>query len=121
MRLRALAGVVGLGDGWRDLRLVRLAEPAALVQRVGEDPLELRGERRHARAPPREALGVGQRADRRLHLLVGEHGGQDALLRVKSGSASPSSAPARAPPSAAADVRLGHGERAAAPARTADT
>ncbi len=55
------------------LRLVRLAEPAALLQGVGEDPLELRGDGGEPLLRAPEAVGLGQRGHGGLQLLVREH------------------------------------------------
>src|SRR4051795_4772759 len=66
--------VVGIGGGRRlqQLALVRLAEPAALVQRLGEDPLELGGDAADARLRRAEALGVGQCLESGVDLRVRE-------------------------------------------------
>jgi selenide, water dikinase len=64
---------IGLGGGGVHLGSVGLAEPAALVKRVREHPLELGGERCEAALGAGKAPGIGQRADGRLHLLVREH------------------------------------------------
>src|SRR4051794_35069534 len=66
--------VVGIGGGRRlqQLALVRLAEPAALVQRLGEYPLELGGDAADARLRRAEALGVAECLERRVDLRVRE-------------------------------------------------
>ena len=68
-------GLVGLGRSGPDLSKVGVAEPAALVQRLAEDALKLRGERGQAPLGAREPLGVGQRPQGGIHLLVREHRG----------------------------------------------
>src|SRR4051795_12010674 len=66
--------VVGIGGGRRlqQLALVRLAEPAALVQRFGEYPLELGGDAADARLRRAAALGVGEFLDSAVALRVRE-------------------------------------------------
>src|SRR3954471_9050962 len=66
--------VVGIGGGRRlqQLALVRLAEPAALVQRLGEYPLELGGDAADARLRRAEALGVGECLESGVDLRVRE-------------------------------------------------
>ena len=61
---------VGNGGGLQRLRLVRLAEPAALGEGGGEHPLELRRRARDDSLGLGEALGVEQPLDRRVELLV---------------------------------------------------
>ena len=73
-----------------------LPEPAAGVQRLVQDALELRCGPRHPRLRLTEALGVGQGLDRAVDLLVGE-GLLGHQRRENSGSARPSSAPVAAP------------------------
>ena len=68
-------GLVRLGDGGAYLRLMGGAEPAALLQRVRQDALELRRRRRDQPLRSREALGVRERPHGGVHLLVGEHQG----------------------------------------------
>src|SRR5918999_2974072 len=105
-RLDALParGLVGLGDGGAYLGAVGVAEPAALLQRVGQDPLQLRGELRQRPLGAGEALWIGERPDGRVHLLVAEH--QYALLRVNTGRTRPRRLPARPPPTAAPMLAL---------------
>src|ERR1044072_386532 len=55
------------------LGLVRVAEPAALVQGLDEDALQLRGRRGQQPLGAGVAVRVGQQAHRLLELLVGEH------------------------------------------------
>src|SRR4051795_1092317 len=66
--------VVGIGGGRRlqQLALVRLAEPAALVQRLGEYLLELGGDAADARLRRAEALGVGECLESGVDLRVRE-------------------------------------------------
>src|SRR3954470_11627027 len=66
--------VVGIGGGRRlqQLALVRLAEPAALVQRLGEYPRELGGDAADARLRRAEALGVGECLESGVDLRVRE-------------------------------------------------
>src|SRR3954454_24851806 len=66
--------VVGIGGGRRlqQLDLVRLAEPAALVQRLGEYPLELGGDAADARLRRAEALGVDECLESGVDLRVRE-------------------------------------------------
>ncbi len=49
-----------------------LAEPATLVERFCQHPLELGREARHAGLGLAEALGIAEGIERRIHLLVGE-------------------------------------------------
>ena len=63
----ALVGV-GHGGGLQRLRFVGLAEPAALGERGGEHPLQLRRRPRDDPLRLGEALGVGQPLDRGLEL-----------------------------------------------------
>src|SRR5829696_3686108 len=74
------------------------AEPAALVESVREDTLELRGRGRDESLGSSEPLRVRQRPHGGLQLLVGEHHG----VLMTRGNTRPSSAPVSAPPSAAA-------------------
>src|SRR3954447_24894708 len=69
---RPLPRVGGL-DGGPDLRLVRLAEPAALVEGVGQDALELGSDGREPLLRALESVGLGQRGHGGLQLLVREH------------------------------------------------
>src|SRR3954471_5931141 len=66
--------VVGIGGGRRlqQLALVRLGEPAALVQRLGEYPLELRGDAADARLRRAKALGVRECLESGVDLRVRE-------------------------------------------------
>ena len=54
------------------LALVRLGEPAAGVERLGEDPLELRGSAGDQRLGGPQAIRRLERGDRRLELGLGE-------------------------------------------------
>ena len=76
--------------------LVGLAEPAAGVQRLVQDPLQLRRGARHARLRLPEALGIAQRLDRRVELLVGE--GRSAISGARTAAApGPAARPPRRP------------------------
>src|SRR5438552_1282548 len=68
-RGQALVGV-RLGGRLQDLRLIRVLEPAALVECLVQDPLELGGHPGDALLGPAEPLGIAQRLDRRLDLGV---------------------------------------------------
>jgi selenide, water dikinase len=68
-RTQALV-LVGRGGGLEHRALVRLPEPAALLERLGEDPLELWSDRGHARLGLAETVRIAQRLDRRLQLGV---------------------------------------------------
>src|SRR3954447_7084215 len=69
-RAEALVGIV-LERGVRDLALVGRAEPAALGQRLGEQPLQPRRGMRDDLLGVAEARGVAQRLDGRVDLLRG--------------------------------------------------
>ncbi len=59
--------LVGLGaGGLADLRLVRLAEPATLLERVGQDPVELWGRGGDDRLRLAKPLTVRESVDRRI-------------------------------------------------------
>src|SRR5215207_4364843 len=94
----ALRGV-GLRRGLTNLGTVGVAEPPALVQRMGQHELEMGSENGQRPFGAGEALGVGERLHGSLDLLVRDH--PRALLRVKSGSARPSATPTSPPPRAA--------------------
>ena len=69
----ARAASSGSRTACADLRRVRLAEPAALVERLAQDALELGRRRGHQPLGALEAPRLGQRADGRVELLVREH------------------------------------------------
>src|SRR3954447_14375546 len=72
--LGGASGVVGAGGGFAYLALVRLAEPAALGEGLGEDSLELGSDACHPHLGLAEALRLGEGVHRGVHLLVGEPG-----------------------------------------------
>src|SRR3954454_20961212 len=67
-------GVVRPGGGLAHLALVRLAEPTALAEGLGQNPLELGGDARPPHLGLAEALRLGEGLHGGVHLLVGEPG-----------------------------------------------
>ena len=91
--------LVGVGDGRgaQGLGLVRLAEPAALGERGGEDLLQLR---RRAGDDPLglgEALRVEQPLDRRFELALVGHAGSLGRTSAAVGGSAEAASPARPP------------------------
>ena len=117
----------GTVAAFSDSALVRLAEPAALGERRGEHPLQLRRGAGDDRLRLGEALGVGQPLDRGLEPLVVSAMPSLApelrLFRMAQGRAASPARPPTTPPTrpaktSAVDSKIGRASSTAAATAT---
>ena len=91
-----------------DLGLVRLPEPAPLVQRGVEHPLELRSDPAHPLLGLAEAAGLGQSLQAPPRCRASSTGPSGTQRRARGDSSRPISAPATAAPGRRGQVGLLH-------------